>query len=56
MSRNRFVDILRYLRFDDPTTREERETTDKLAPLREITSIFVQNCQDPYNATHIGCG
>ncbi|XP_076669384.1 uncharacterized protein LOC143369394 [Andrena cerasifolii] len=34
MSRDRFIDILRYIRFDDSTTREERNATDKLAPER----------------------
>ncbi|KOX67268.1 hypothetical protein WN51_00028 [Melipona quadrifasciata] len=51
MSRDRFVDILRYIRFDDPRTREKRKADDKLAPLRDITNIFVKSCQDCYNAT-----
>lgn len=55
MSRDRFTDILKYLRFDDTATRVERKSNDKLAPLRHITNIFVQNCQDSYEASGIGC-
>ena len=40
MSRNRFTDILRYIRFDDSVTREERKVKNKLTPLREVTNIF----------------
>ena len=53
MSRDHFVDILRYIRFD-PLTREERKADDKLAPLRDITNIFVKNCKDRYNSIEIG--
>jgi hypothetical protein len=36
MSRNRFTDILKYIRFDDKSTRESRLASDKLAPFRDI--------------------
>ena len=36
MSRNRFEQLTRVLRFDDKNTREERRQNDKLAPLREV--------------------
>ncbi|CAK9810838.1 PiggyBac transposable element-derived protein 4 [Anthophora plagiata] len=55
MSPDRFVNILRYIRFDESTTREERKSSNKLAPLQEITNIFSQNCRDSYNATDFGC-
>ena len=55
MSHNRFADILRYIRFDDSATREERKVKDKLAPLREVRNIFSQNCKDCYDATEVGC-
>lgn len=55
MSRDRFIDILRYMRFDDTVTRAERKSNDKLAPLRTVTDIFVQNCKDSYHATSAGC-
>ena len=40
MSRNRFTDILRYLRFDNRATREERRATDKLAAFRDFWTLF----------------
>ncbi|CAK9809224.1 PiggyBac transposable element-derived protein 4 [Anthophora quadrimaculata] len=55
MSRNIFTDILRYIRFDDSVTREARKTDDKLAPIRHVTDIFVENCKSCYNASDIGC-
>lgn len=55
MSRNRFTDILRYVRFDESATREERKAKDKLAPLREITNIFSQNCKDCCDTTDWLC-
>jgi hypothetical protein len=41
MSRNRFTDILKYIRFDDNTTRESRIASDKLAPFRDVWSMFL---------------
>ena len=55
MSRGRFTDILRYMRFDDSATREDRKSSDKLAPLRDITNIFSKNCEESYDATGVGC-
>ncbi|KAK9304183.1 hypothetical protein QLX08_004346 [Tetragonisca angustula] len=55
MSQDRFEDIFKYIRFDDPLTREERKADDKLAPLRDITNIFLKNCKNCYNATETGC-
>ena len=40
MSRTRFTIILKYLRFDNRATREERQTTDKLAPFRDFWIMF----------------
>ena len=40
MSRNRFRDLLRALRFDDKSTRGERKAKDKFAPIREIWTDF----------------
>ena len=39
MSRNRFTSILKFLRFDNRATREERQADDKLAPFRDLESI-----------------
>ena len=56
MSRDRFIDILRYIRFDDPLKKVKKEKlNDKLALLRDITNIFVGNYKDCYNATETGC-
>src|SRR6218665_1040144 len=41
MSVNRFVDILRFLRFDNNSSREHRRASDKLAAIRDIWKRFV---------------
>lgn len=41
MSSNRFKAILRYFRFDDKRTREQRRSVDKLAPIRDIWEMFL---------------
>uniref|UniRef100_A0A1B6MTB6 PiggyBac transposable element-derived protein domain-containing protein n=1 Tax=Graphocephala atropunctata TaxID=36148 RepID=A0A1B6MTB6_9HEMI len=48
MSLKRFKLLLRALRFDDIRTREQRKTTDKLAPVRSIINQFVNHCQENY--------
>ena len=40
MSRNRFTSILKFLRFDNRATRQERQADDKLAPFRDLWSLF----------------
>ncbi|XP_043257548.1 piggyBac transposable element-derived protein 4-like [Colletes gigas] len=54
MSCDRFKDILKYIRFDDRTTRPERKINDKLAALRDVTNIFAVNCRESYDATNAG--
>lgn len=54
MSRDRFREIVRFMRFDDMNIRKERKATDKLAPLRAITDIFVANCRDLFDARNVG--
>ena len=34
--RDRFFQILRVIRFDDKTTRNQRRSTDKLAPIMNV--------------------
>lgn len=41
MSARRFQEILRFLRFDNFRTRQQRKQTDKLAPLRDIWIMFL---------------
>lgn len=40
MSRNRFTSILKFLRFDNRATRQERQVDDKLAPFRDFCNLF----------------
>lgn len=51
MSQQRFKFLLRCLRFDDKSDREERKKVDRLAPIREIFDIFVQNCKNNYTVS-----
>lgn len=48
MNIKRFKFIVRCLRFDDLRTREARKKLDRLAPVRDIFTRFVQNCQKNY--------
>ena len=48
MPRERFKNILRFLRFDDHTTRVERVLIDKLAPIREIFESVNKVFHDAY--------
>lgn len=43
MSLQRFKFLLRHIRFDNKTTREERQRHDKLAPIREVFDAFNSN-------------
>lgn len=49
MSRARFQAITSFLRFDDLNSREARKATDKLAPIREIFDLFIENFKKSYN-------
>ncbi|XP_019731207.1 LOW QUALITY PROTEIN: piggyBac transposable element-derived protein 4-like [Hippocampus comes] len=49
MSRDRFYEIKRYLRFDNKDTRRERIQNDKFAAISEIWQKFVQNCISSYS-------
>jgi len=48
MSMDRFLFLMRCLRLDDINDRAQRKELDKLAPIRELFTIFVQNCQNAY--------
>lgn len=48
MGRNRFVEIMRFLRFDDKSTRLQRLVDDKFAMVSEIWDRFISNCQSHY--------
>lgn len=49
MSINRFEEIRRFLRFDNPATRAGRISRDKLAAVRLLIDGFVKNSQLCYN-------
>ena len=42
MSRERFKDISRILRFDDKDTRSARRCNDRLAPVRDVFDLWVK--------------
>ncbi|XP_055839580.1 piggyBac transposable element-derived protein 4-like [Episyrphus balteatus] len=48
MSEKRFRFLLRSLRFDDYRTRDERKEIDKLAPIRELFEICLNNFQNNF--------
>nr|XP_042895319.1 piggyBac transposable element-derived protein 4-like [Parasteatoda tepidariorum] len=49
MSYNRFLFLMRCIRFDDITDRPSRRELDKLAPIQSIFEKFVANCQHVYS-------
>ena len=48
MPRDRFKVILRFLRFDDPSTRVERTFQDKLAPIRYVFDSINSSLTNTY--------
>ena len=48
MTRNRFVVIMKFLRFDHKQTRSHRLATDKLALISTVWHTFVGNCLRHY--------
>ena len=48
MSLKRFKQILRFCRFDNKNTREERRATDKLAAIRDLWTMFVATLRKYY--------
>lgn len=49
MSVNRFKHLLRFLRFDDKETAEERRRLRKFALFEEVWQMFCTNCQKNYH-------
>lgn len=50
MSRNRFCELRRCIRFDDRATRNVRRENDKFAPLRELFDMMVTKFRSSYKA------
>lgn len=48
MGVNRFEELLRFIRFDDKSTRSERRKTDKLCPIRNIWEQVTANFKKYY--------
>lgn len=49
MGINRFRFIIRYLKFDNYRTRDERKVTDKIAAVRYLVDHFNDNCKKYYS-------
>nr|XP_047137391.1 piggyBac transposable element-derived protein 4-like [Hydra vulgaris] len=49
MQRDRFVNLRRWIRFDERETRNQRRFEDKFAPLRNIMEMFTTKCKSNYN-------
>ncbi|KAG5879080.1 hypothetical protein JTB14_006348 [Gonioctena quinquepunctata] len=49
LSRNRFEEISTFSRFDDQSTKPQREEQDKLAAIRDIWEMFVSNCKNSFD-------
>nr|CAI5858234.1 unnamed protein product [Callosobruchus analis] len=47
-SKNRFSFLIKNLRFDDKTTRNQRKELDKFSAIKKIWDSYVRNCQDNY--------
>ena len=48
MSFNRYKSLMRFLRFDNKRTRENRRATDKLAAFRDVWQMFIANLPKYY--------
>ena len=48
MSRNKFQEIMRYIRFDSKNTRRERRETDRFAAIRDVWYTVMTNLQRCY--------
>jgi hypothetical protein len=49
MTRDKFCNILRHLRFDDRSTRSQRLVLDKFALASDLWYPFIENCKRCYN-------
>lgn len=52
-SQKLFLMLLTVLRFDDPSTREERKKTDPATHISELYDIFISNCQKYYTPSYV---
>jgi len=52
MSQQRYLFLLRHLRFDDLETRDARKVVDKLAPIRDVFKQVNENCKNNFCLSH----
>ena len=52
MSRNRYQQIIRVLRFDDANSRRKKRSEDKLQPNRDVFEQRDLNLRDAYTPGH----
>ena len=48
VSRDRYKELMKHLRFDNFSTRSQRRQTDKLFMISEIWNAFIENCKKCY--------
>lgn len=48
MNKNRFIFLIKNLRFDDKTTRNQRKESDKFCAIRDIWERYTENCRNNY--------
>ena len=48
MSRDRYQEIIKHLRFDDFFSRRQRRETDKICLISEVWNCFIENCKKCY--------
>lgn len=49
MSYKRFLNLIRFISFDDLNSRDEREAVDNLTGIRNFFDKFITRCQEAYN-------
>lgn len=52
MSQQRYLFLLRHIRFDDHETRDARKALDKLAPIRDVFNQINENCKKNFSLSH----
>jgi hypothetical protein len=52
IARDRFLKILKYLRFDDKLKRQRGANMDQFLPIREVFEKFAHNCQSKFTCNY----
>lgn len=48
MSKSSYSFLMRCLRFDDRSKRDERRKQDRFAPIKKVLDAFIQHCWENY--------